>query len=353
MGSEHDAAADRAAEQTPVAKILKFPKGGHARTSSGRATCIATSASFVTPGTPARAAAEQIAGQYFTGIDPARFCSLAVEMPIDSARAYEETPPKASISSATDVGAESAMSRIYRISVDNVNKISVGFTCNPPVMGEAGDRLKAARKKAGEKMGFTSAMAAAKRFGWTYSTYASHENGQTPEIPLEDAKKYARAFKTTAAWLMTGEGSPDAQNIVKLMGRIGAGGDISPDFEQVPESGLEEIETHFPMPDDAVAFEVVGASMLPRYDPGTIIVCTSGPRDVVGLIGKEVAVRTADGRRYLKILKYGSKKGRYNLESLNALPITDAKIEWIGQILCLFPAGQWQAIERGEAKRSA
>lgn len=215
-------------------------------------------------------------------------------------------------------------------------------------MGEAGDRLKAARRRAK----ISSARQAAIRFGWTYSTYASHENGQTPEIPLEDAKKYARAYKTTAAWLMTGEGPPDAQNIVKLMGRIGAGGDISPDFEQVPESGLDEIETHFPMPEDAVAFEVVGASMLPRYDPGTIVICSSGPRDVVGLIGREVAVRTADGRRYLKVLKHGTKKGRFTLESLNALPIEDVKIEWIGQILCFFPAGQWHALERA-SRRSA
>lgn len=222
------------------------------------------------------------------------------------------------------------------------------FTCNTHVMGEAGDRLKAARLKAK----IPSARQAAARFGWKYSTYASHENGQTPEIPLEDAKKYARAYKSTASWLMTGEGPPDAQNIVKLMGRIGAGAEIEPEYDQIPEAGLEEIETHFPMPDDAVAFEVVGASMLPRYDPGTVIICTSTPRDVVGLIGKEVAVRTADGKRYLKVLKHGSKKGRYNLESLNALPILDAKIEWVGQILCFFPTGQWQTVARAVQRRA-
>jgi hypothetical protein len=65
-----------------------------------------------------------------------------------------------------------------------------------------GDRLKQAREKAG----FPSARAAALKHGWPVSTYASHENGQTPEIPHAAARKYAKAFKVTAAWLTHAEG---------------------------------------------------------------------------------------------------------------------------------------------------
>lgn len=65
-----------------------------------------------------------------------------------------------------------------------------------------GDRLKQAREKAG----FPSARAAAIKHHWSISTYASHENGQTPEIPHEAARKYAKAFKVTAAWLTHAEG---------------------------------------------------------------------------------------------------------------------------------------------------
>jgi transcriptional regulator with XRE-family HTH domain len=69
-------------------------------------------------------------------------------------------------------------------------------------MMKPGERLKKAREAAG----LSSAMAAAKKFGWPTSTYASHENGQTPEIPHDAARKYAKAFKVSAAWLMNEEG---------------------------------------------------------------------------------------------------------------------------------------------------
>lgn len=68
-------------------------------------------------------------------------------------------------------------------------------------MGERHERLTTARRKAG----FRSAMAAAKKHHWPTSTYASHENGQTP-LPQDAAAKYAKAFKVSTAWLLTGEG---------------------------------------------------------------------------------------------------------------------------------------------------
>jgi phage repressor protein C with HTH and peptisase S24 domain len=68
-------------------------------------------------------------------------------------------------------------------------------------MGERHVRLIAAREAAG----FKSARAAALRHHWTPSTYASHENGQTA-LPAKSASQYARAFKVSAAWLLTGEG---------------------------------------------------------------------------------------------------------------------------------------------------
>jgi len=58
-------------------------------------------------------------------------------------------------------------------------------------MNDSNDRLRQARGRAG----FTSARSAALRFGWTPSTYASHENGQTP-VPAGEAPKYARAVQS-------------------------------------------------------------------------------------------------------------------------------------------------------------
>lgn len=200
-------------------------------------------------------------------------------------------------------------------------------------MGDSNDRLRFAREKAG----YPTAQAAIDRFRWKPSTYRSHENGQTP-VPQAAAHDYARAYKCSAAWILTGQGPMDAQNLVRLMGRIGAGAEISPDMEQVPEDGLEEIELPMNVGLEAVAFEVRGDSMLPRYDDGALIVCSSGPRNPEDFIGAEVAVRTAHGRRYLKKLRQGSKRGLYRLESFNAGPIEDVKIAWIGEILAILPA---------------
>src|ERR1700674_2597014 len=85
-------------------------------------------------------------------------------------------------------------------------------------LADSNARLRQARQDAA----FPSARSAALRFGWTVSTYASHENGQTP-VPLDEAPKYARAFKVSAAWLLTGESHRKSAQIVKVMGFVGAG----------------------------------------------------------------------------------------------------------------------------------
>ena len=61
-------------------------------------------------------------------------------------------------------------------------------------------RLRQARIAAG----FHSASAAAERFGWPPSTYASHENGQTDPVPQRVAVEYAQAFGVSLPWLLTG-----------------------------------------------------------------------------------------------------------------------------------------------------
>ena len=73
-------------------------------------------------------------------------------------------------------------------------------------------RLKAARIAAG----FESAQAAARRFGWPYPTYAQHEGGNGVG---RSASHYARAFKVSEAWLLTGTGaglSPESEELVAI-----------------------------------------------------------------------------------------------------------------------------------------
>lgn len=66
----------------------------------------------------------------------------------------------------------------------------------------AAQRLKQARIAAG----FASAADAAHRFGWTASTYNSHENMQNPIRP-HVAERYAKAFKVNPKWILFGDDS--------------------------------------------------------------------------------------------------------------------------------------------------
>lgn len=99
--------------------------------------------------------------------------------------------------------------------------------CENSPMGTMGERLKQARERF-----YKSARQAALRHGWPPSTYAAHENGQN-EFGPEEAKRYAKAFKTRASWLLTAEGGS------------GWVDDPAPEFDDTPappDAGIREID---------------------------------------------------------------------------------------------------------------
>jgi len=67
-------------------------------------------------------------------------------------------------------------------------------------------------------------------------------------FPAGEAPKYARAFKFRRRGCLTGEGPQKSRNIIKVMGRIGADAEITPE-EQVPPEGLAQIEVPFAFPE--------------------------------------------------------------------------------------------------------
>lgn len=208
-----------------------------------------------------------------------------------------------------------------------------------------GKRLKAARKNSG----YLSATDAAESLGLPYATYAAHENGSRA-FDIEAAPRYARKFKVTVDWLLTGHGNgPDAPSVVPVMGLVGAGGEVSPEYEQVPEDGLDQIEVPFPLPGDMIAFKVVGISMLPRYDDGDVIVVWREQRRALETFyGEEAAVRTAGGHRFLKRILKGANG--VDLFSFNDNPRTGVQIEWIGEIYATIRATQFRRLESSSEK---
>src|SRR5262245_35950221 len=61
------------------------------------------------------------------------------------------------------------------------------------------ERLEKEREAAG-----LSRAEAAEKLHMAYSTIASHENGQTPNVKIDDLKKYAKLYKTSVTLLLDG-----------------------------------------------------------------------------------------------------------------------------------------------------
>ena len=67
------------------------------------------------------------------------------------------------------------------------------------------DDSAARLRKAREQRGFRTARAAADFFGWNYTTYSQHERPGARGL-TRMASTYARAFKVSEGWLLTGKG---------------------------------------------------------------------------------------------------------------------------------------------------
>src|ERR671929_183506 len=90
-----------------------------------------------------------------------------------------------------------------------------------------------------------------------------------------------------------------------------------------------------------------------RYDPGDIVVCSRESRSPDSVLNVVAAVRTTDGRRYLKRILPGARPGTYDLESFNAETIRGVQLAWIGEILATVPASRARKANGREPKAVA
>lgn len=121
---------------------------------------------------------------------------------------------------------------------------------------------------------------------------------------------------------------------VPLVGKIGAGGlvayqsdDDDHEFVPRPPSGAGDI----------IALEVLGDSMLPKYEAGDVIYIENEDSPIDRQVGEYCAIRLADGGTYLKQLATGGTRDRYVLRSLNAADIENVEIVWARPVLFIMP----------------
>jgi hypothetical protein len=150
--------------------------------------------------------------------------------------------------------------------------------------------------------------------------------------------KLAEYFETTVDDL-------SGREPVHLLGNIGAGGEIlwleDPDPQVVPRPAFT--------PGRLMALQVVGDSMLPRYDDGDIIYVRRDHEGVLPeYIGDYCAVHTADGGTFLKILAAGTEPDRYTLRSLNAKDIENVEVMWASPVEGVLPR---RALEKWKTRK--
>lgn len=187
-------------------------------------------------------------------------------------------------------------------------------------MTEPFQRLKEAREKAG----YATARDAAEAMGVKPPTYVHHENGTNGLS--RSAERYARFFRVSLDWLLTGRGPREIETkcTIPLVGVVGAGSIIYPPDEDMSAGAVEYCESMDMS--QLLAISVRGDSQYPRFLNGETILFEKDPRPLDQLIGRYAITDCADGRRLVKLLRRGSQKGLYRLESHNAPPEDDVQI---------------------------
>lgn len=166
------------------------------------------------------------------------------------------------------------------------------------------------------------------RLSIPYSTYADYENdNRTPG--RENAISLGRLYKVPWSWILEGPPGPppsgrDEPNVPLVKGLIGAGPEV-----ELSDDLNDPIEMP---PPSAIGVTVRGNSMYPRYMDGEKLLYLPEQRAASDLIGQECAVKIRDGGVMVKIIRRGSRKNLFTLESWNAPPIEDVRIEWASPI---------------------
>ncbi len=174
--------------------------------------------------------------------------------------------------------------------------------------------------------------------GWSHAkrfvkvskqTYIQHENG-TRGFKAH-LVGYAKAFDVSPGWLLTGNEASSEAVQIRVDGRVAAGRDG--DFYEMGYP--EDAETVVFDPERIfIALDIEGDSMSPRYKAKEKVLFGYRHDDPSNLLRQEVFVQLKTGEKLFKILREGSRKGLWDLYSINPAydPIRDVEIEWAAPV---------------------
>ncbi|MDJ0609936.1 MAG: helix-turn-helix domain-containing protein [Kiloniellales bacterium] len=189
-----------------------------------------------------------------------------------------------------------------------------------------------------------------KQRGWSQSELA-----RRAQVSRENVKKYcqglvsqprgetlprlAEALGVNALWLRDGHG-PQWRR-VPLVGYLEKSERLSAAAPDTGDSGTATPTMAFDLEAaDPIAVEVRGASMMPAYRPGDILICTRlGPGKSSLFENRDCVVQLTTGDRYAKRVAAGSEAGLYNLLSYAGPPLTDVRLDWAAPIVWIKRAG--------------
>lgn len=189
-------------------------------------------------------------------------------------------------------------------------------------------------EKARIARGFDTPKKATDYFGWSYDTYVQHESGIRGITRA--AGKYAKAYRVSEGWLLTGDGEPSDGQIreVPIVGYVSAG---SANFFGTGDGELDRVEAPGDATAHTVGVEIRGESLGSFFDRWIIFYDDVRSPITSDLIGKLCVVALPDDRVMVKRVRRARTPGFFHLESATQETIYDVEIVWAARVKNMVP----------------